>query len=339
MSGALTKFTLINIPDLAPADQYFVNLERHSNSPWVRFNGLPANALERRVTRPRLSRWRGALQAVIAAKRLPNPVIVSHMPRMTAAVSRLAGMFDVRVPHIGFSFNFTDLPVGRDLRRLRSQIARVDRLIVYSRYEAGIYAEYFDIPLDRFRVFRWTQDPPSVAQTGHRPFKGRYLCAIGGEGRDYRTLVHAARASGLPLAIIARRHSLFGLDLPDNVRSFSELPLEVTWEIASNSVGVVVPLFDLNTRCGVLTIVSAAQLGLPAVTNRTHTLAEYLDGHVAGPVFVPGDIDDCARAMHTVFDNTLTYREEARGYVDGNRAFFDRAIWARRLDGVLDEFA
>ncbi len=339
MSGAQTKFTLINIPELGPANAYFVELDRYSKSPWVRLSGMPANVLERRVTRPHLSRYRGALQAMIAAKRVPDPIIISHLPVMTAAVSRLAGMFRVRAPHIGFSFNFTNLPVGSDFQRLAPHIARVDRLIVYSHYEARIYAEYFDIPLDRFRVVRWTQDPPFVAETGQRPFKGPYLCAIGAEGRDYGTLLNAARASGLPLAIIARPHSLVGLDLPENVRSFSNLPFEVTWEIASTSVGVIVPLFDLTTRCGVLTIVSAAQLGLPAVTNRTHTLAEYLDGHVAGPVYVPGEVDDCARAMRDVFDNALSYRQEARSYVDGNRAFFDRAIWGRLLDSVLDEFA
>jgi hypothetical protein len=245
----------------------------------------------------------------------------------------------VKAPHIGFSFNFTDLPVGGDLQRLRPHIMRVNRLVVYSDYEARIYAEHFAMPLDRFRVVRWTQDPPPVARTGPRPFGGPYLCAVGGEGRDYRTLVEAARASGLPLAIIARPQSLAGLDLPDNVRSFSNLPLDVTWEMASNSAGVVVPLFDLTTRCGVLTIVSAAQLGLPTVTARTHTLAEYLDGHVAGLNYAPGDVEDCACAMRTLFDNAARYREKARSYVDGNRAFFDRAIWGQHLDSILDEFA
>jgi len=340
MSRAHQKFNLIDIPDISPAGQRFVELNRYRDSPWIRLSGLPANALERRLMRPRLARWRGAWQAVRVAKRVANPVIVSHMPRMTAAVSRLASMFGVVAPHIAFSFTFTDLPEGADLRRLRADIARVDRLVVFSDYEARVYAEYFDLPRDRFRSVRWTQDPHEVKEaTVARPFEGPYLCAIGGEGRDYRTLVDAARATSLPLVLIGRPHNLVDLRLPDNVRGFANLPWDVTWEIAANSVGVVVPLLDLATRCGLVTVTTAALLGLPVVTSRAHVLAEYLDGHVAGPVFSPGNVDECALALRDLFSDAARYRAQARGYVEDNRAFFDRALWGQQLDSILDEFA
>jgi hypothetical protein len=123
------------------------------------------------------------------------------------------------------------------------------------------------------------------------------------------------------------------------VRSFSDLPFEAVWEMASNGVGTIVPLFDQTTRCGVLTIVSAAQLGLPVVTNRTNTLAEYLDGHVAGVTYAPGDVCDCARAMRALFDDAARYRNEARRFVDTNRDYFSREVWGQHLDNILDEFA
>ncbi len=121
--------------------------------------------------------------------------MISHLPLMSAAVS--AGHGDAlrrRTPHLAFAFNFTTLPEGTRLRYMRQALARVDQFTIFSQHERGLYSNLFGIEPERFVPVMWTQDAPPVQTepglTGDQP----YLCAIGGEGRDFALLMERAAA-------------------------------------------------------------------------------------------------------------------------------------------------
>ena len=122
----MKPITIVNVPDVSTAE-VFVDLPAVDGRPlaWVQHSGLPANALERAVRRPRLSRYRAAWRAAGDARRAD--LVISHLPRMTAALERMLERRAVRQPHLAFSFNFTDLPAGRDLARLSRALAGVER--------------------------------------------------------------------------------------------------------------------------------------------------------------------------------------------------------------------
>jgi len=332
------NLTLINIPELSSANDKFVELANYREAQWVRLSGVPRNMLERVIKRPKLSRYRGAFEAAMAARHADRPVIISHMPRMSASVNRICRLVSPQAKHIAFSFNFTDLPAASDRDYLVNSFRGIDRFIVYSEYEREVYAKYFGIPIERIRRVFWTQDAPPVELTQRRVFDQPYLCAIGGEGRDFHCLVEAARISRLPIAIVARPHSLLGLKLPDNVKVFSNLPLAETWGIAANSQGVVVPLLQPTTCCGQITIVSTMMLGLPLIASACHALDEYLGGDSVALTYRFGDPQDLANTMGQLLSGADEYGSRARMLVPLNRARYARQKWTECIESCLDEF-
>ena len=147
---------ITSISDVTLPGSYFVR--GPSGAIWRDFSGLPANMIERLVQRPRLSRYRAAWTGVATAGKSP---IISHLPRMTAAVSRAQSLQRNHSAHMAFSFNFTDMPVGADFDRLRRAFARVDQFCVFSQYEKQFYPLYFKLPEDRFiRCLLYTSPSP-----------------------------------------------------------------------------------------------------------------------------------------------------------------------------------
>src|SRR5579884_3987444 len=140
---------IVNVAEL-PRGVHFVNLPNGVEQ--LDISALPANALERLVQKPKIARYRAALGAALAAKGMP---IISHLPRMTAAVCTAQAMTRRDAPHLAFSFNFTDLPEGLARRYMASAFQRVEEFFVYSEYEREAYPQYFSQPKERFKSLLW----------------------------------------------------------------------------------------------------------------------------------------------------------------------------------------
>ena len=203
--------------------------------------------------------------------------IISHLPRMTAAVSTFELLMRTRAPHLAFSFNFTELPEGVARSYLARAFRSVDEFFVFSEYERGLYSDHFSLPRDRLTRLIWTQDVPLAADEPS-PFEiNSYVSAIGGEGRDYVTLIAAAeRLPHIEFVIVARPYNRIP-SLPINVRLLQNVPLASTWRIAAESACLVVPLRDRTTCCGHITIVSGELLGLPVISTASEATREYTE--------------------------------------------------------------
>ena len=163
-----------NISELSPVDELFV--QGPSTSRWRNHSGLPRNKIENAIWKPRLSRLRAAWQGVGGAGASP---IISHLPRMTAAVACMQMLRSNCSRHLAFSFNFTDLPEGVERHLLAKAFARVDRFCVFSRHEADLYPAVFGLDPSRFTSVIWTQGCPQIAMEPG-PFQpGTYIVAVG----------------------------------------------------------------------------------------------------------------------------------------------------------------
>lgn len=329
--------TAINVPDISPADDAFTRLPTRHPLNWVRLSGLPSNVLERHVRGVRVSRYRAAAQAVLAAGK--DCFVISHLPLMTAAVAHLLRVRGRRVPHLGFAFNFTKLPGGRRHAYLRNALSRVDQLTVFSSYEKTLYAEHFDIDPSRFVPVIWTQGAPPVQAEPGIDLKTPYLCAIGGEGRDFALLIETAKRlePGITMVIIARPHSLAGLSIPDNVTVLANIPLARTWRIAQDSMGVLVPLLDRDTCCGHITVVSAKLLGLPLVTTWAHATWEYVRHRPASLVCEPGDAKAFISLANQLVAETDVLRLAAQSAVAAEQEIHDPRHWAEHMDLFIEK--
>lgn len=332
----LRPLRIINVPDASEAEA-FVDLT-HVNGraiEWIGHSGLPSSPLSRLVRRPRLSRYSAAWRAVRDAQQAD--IIVSHLPRMTAAIEHLMGAHKHRRPHLAFSFNFTDLPVNFSLARMTHAFANVERFCVYSRYEANIYPELFNLPPSRFFRVLWAQSAPVTNHSAVIP-GSPFVIAIGGEGRDYASILAAARARpDVTWLVIARPSAEFAF-APGNLHVRFNLPAPLTWGLAERAAAVVVPLRTAETCCGHITIASAQLLGLPVVTTRSQATREYVDSMPGTTIVEPGDVDGLASAAA----NALRNREGAQMLAARTRreaaARYDRSKWTDLVKAFIRDY-
>ncbi|HUG23773.1 glycosyltransferase family 4 protein [Piscinibacter sp.] len=302
-----TQVTLTHSVFMRPK---ILNCSQNTNPAWRWLEGKvaadfeyvdmqPRNWLEARLRKPYLARYRAAAEA--ARKSRSADLLVTHSPAMTTwteAFRRAPG-----VPHLAFSFNFTKLPTGAMLKLMRSVLPRVDRFVVFSTMERRLYAETFGIDPNRIDVVYWGVRPPEV---GDNPpiVEGDYLCAVGGEGRDYRLLVDALRRlPHIPAVVVARPHNLAGLDVPGNVTVRTNIPRSEVHGIISRSRFMVLPLLHTKVPCGHVTIVSAMYLSKAIITSASDGITDYVFEGKTGLMVPPGDVTALAERIRELWED------------------------------------
>lgn len=331
----MKNYIVVDVADIVSVDSDFINLSEVDKVPvyWNRFSGLPENVVERFVTRPRISRYRAAYHAALASRRAD--ALISHLPRMTAAVSEFGHLAGKRIPHLAFSFNFTSLPGKVQRARMKEAFSRVDQFCVYTKFEATLYTEAFGLDPARFKPVSWTQRKPLVA-TGTIPqFATPYVAAIGGEARDFETLIATAlRLPAIHFVVIARPTATLA-NPPANVTILFNLPGPVCWQIASGADAVLVPLIGPETCCGHVTLVSARLLALPIITTASKGTQEYTDGFTGTSVVPHADPDAFAGAILALRQDPSTTK--IRALADQQRAelLYSRDIWCDYVTNFL----
>lgn len=256
--------------------------------------GLPGGVRMRRI--------QACLHAVRTAQRSESPILISHLPNMAALTNLARKIFAQRVPQIAFAFNFTDLPSGIRRAAYTRALRGIDEMVVFSSHEQSLYAEHLGIPSDRIRFLKWAMDAPKPGPRSPEVPDGPYVCAIGGEARDYALLAHAMRA--LPrhhAVIVARPYSVTGIDFPDNVQVHLNLPPETTWRLAVDSLGMVLPLRSRETMCGHITFVAAQLLGIPMVVTDTLGLQDYIAPETVFRTVPAKDLEALSSAIQDLY--------------------------------------
>jgi glycosyltransferase involved in cell wall biosynthesis len=253
---------------------------------------------------------------------------VGHLPLMTAATGLFRRHRCPQVPLIGFSFNFTTLPKGVQHRYLIRALRDVDECVVYSRHEQEIYPALFDLDPARVRFLPWAMEPPVPGDLNPAGTERPYLCSIGGEGRDYALLARVMRdLPSLRMVVIARPYSIAGIDFPDNVQVFTNLPLEQTWRVARDSGGLVIPLVSPETACGHITLVGAQLSGIPLVITRSRGVADYVEEGATARLVEAGAADDLRTAIAELVEDPATAQARAAAARARARAQNGLATW------------
>ena len=269
---------------------------------WQFYGSRPRNWLDRTITRPALASWRACSESIRAAGRQRADLVISHDARITARVAVAARLQRVQIPHVAWGFNFTTLPRGAHRSLMASAFDRVDRFITYSTMERSLYAEYFDIDLNRIDVVLWgvghpTVDPPDV------PLEpGDYICALGGNARDYRTLFAAMeRVPEIPLVAVLRPENIAGLKVPPNVRLHSNVSHGKANNILAFSKFMVLPLAGSDVPCGHVTLVAAMYLKKAVIITNSLGVADYVADGVNSLLVPVADPDVLAQRIRELW--------------------------------------
>jgi glycosyltransferase involved in cell wall biosynthesis len=280
----------------------------HFSEKDVRFEFIdccPRNWIERQFTSLNLARLRGSLEAVLSAKRKNGAILVSHGPTLAAWCGIFARLIFLRSALIAHSFNFVELPNSLKTKIFSIGLSRVHRFVVFSKIEITVYARKFHIPESRFSFVHWGVRRPATGGASSRPIG--YVSAIGGNARDYGTLIEAARLlPDIPFVLVVRPSSLEGMVVPANVTVHINLSLEATMNVLFESCFMVLPLNSSEVPCGHVTIVAAMHLGRTMIVTASTGIADYVkDGENALTVPVASTSDLVQAIARLWLDDSL----------------------------------
>jgi hypothetical protein len=243
---------------------------------WVFLDDRSVYFWESTIRKPNLAMMRMCLQAVVKAKRRKAGLLITHGERVSLWCGLFCRLIRVRIPLVCYSFNFADLPTGIRRRMMTYAFRQLDELTVHSSIERDLYSEYFGIPKDRIRLRLWSVAKARIVPE-HPLFEGAYVSSIGGNGRDYRTLIEASLLTpDIPIVLVARPENLAGIAIPPHVKVLLDYPFEKTMNILRHSAFTVVPLAGTAVPCGHVTLVQAMHFERAIVATDSAGIAEYV---------------------------------------------------------------
>jgi glycosyltransferase involved in cell wall biosynthesis len=225
-------------------------------------------------------------------------------------VQRFLRLFSFHGPHLAFTFNHPRLPVGLKRAYYRWGFRGIDRFVVFSTMERKLYHEYFNIPLERLEFIHWGVAPPRVDSVNQPYIDGDYICAVGGNARDYKTLVESVkRLPEVSVVMVVRPNSLAGIDIPPNISVMTEIPWGKAMNIIAYSQFMVLPLDGSDVPCGHMTIVSAMHLGKAIAITRSTGIADYVREGENALIFSAGSVDEMTEVLRRMwYDRELCGR-------------------------------
>ena len=278
-------------------------IENKREYEWKFYNSAPKNIFEKYIKKPNLARLRACFSAGRDYKKGKIEILVSHLPIYTAWSEYFSGKKKDNRFHLAFSFNFTNMPNEKQAKFMRKQFKKVDRFTVFSNYEKNFYSKYFEIPIEKIDMIHWGVAKPEIVEM-ERVIKGDYVCAIGGEGRDYKTLALAAeKLPNIKFVIVAREKNLEGINFSENVEVYTNLPLDKTMNILKNSLFAIVPLVTRTTPCGHVTIVSAMHLGKAQIVTYSEGVTDYIKDRETGIFTEDKNSEDMIKKIDELYNN------------------------------------
>ncbi len=276
---------------------------------WHFFYHKPRGILEKYIRQPNLTMIRTCREAVLAVKEKQADLLFTHDPRVSFWCAFFAKQLDVKTEHIAYSFNFPELPRSIKRRFMTSAFTNINKFIVYSNFEKQLYHDYFGIPLDRIDVRLWSVGIPKFEP--QEPLEiGDYICAIGGNARDYSTLMEAMeKLPDIKLVLIARPHNLKNLKIPSNVKVFINIPKPQAMNILKYSCFMVLPLRDSQVPCGHVTLVAAMHLGKGFIITNSIGVSDYVVNDYNAIACEASAPDDLVEAIQALWDAPDRYQQ------------------------------
>lgn len=251
-----------------------------------------------------MRRVAAAIRAARSSRKDLPACVVTHDPRVSYSTAISLRSLGYRGRILAFSFNYSSLPAGMKLRMHRWGFRLVDDFVVYSRMERELYHKHLQIPLERLHFIYWGVNAPAP-EPADRPLEGgEYICALGGNSRDYGCLLKSMHVlPHIRLVLVARPRNLVGLKIPENVTVRQDIPLGQAMNILKFSRFMVLPLKHSQVPCGHVTLVSAMHLAKAFVITGSEGVADYaMDGQNA--VLVPaGDSGAMAEAISNLWND------------------------------------
>ena len=294
---------VINLSDLSTSWNWLRDEFKHTDDEWHHFSSLSVTIPSFFPKKDTISRVIAATKAVNLARK-SSSVLVSHGPRPALYSGSLAKIVCPDIPHLVYSFNLTDLPNGKQHSLMTRAFQQPTKFVTYSTVERKLYANYFDIPIEKIDMMHWAVHAPKVDLTEIPLVNGRYICALGSQGRDYVTLIAAMKKlPNIKLVLVVNSDSILGLNIPNNVKIYTNIPLSQAHNILANSEFMALPLKDSKVPCGHVTIVSSMFFHKSIVITNSLGVQDYIIDDKTGLFCEPKNADDLSEKIQSLWDD------------------------------------
>lgn len=289
--------------------------------------------------RPSLTAQFASIPPMIAQKIRPLLnllVIITHIRKYDAVITAdiktaqlfalLRRAFFIRKPkHI-----VLELMLDEEARTTKWKMKRmiqrflfssVDVIFVSASQEVEAYAKRFNLPKSLFKFIHFHTN--IIKPKMFRSPNG-YVLSAGRTGRDFHTLVEAATALPMRFVIISDQQSAKGINLPDNVSLFVDIPREEYLQFVMDCSFVVVSLQNLVKSTGQVVILEAMAYGKPVVATDTVGTRDYIQSGVNGILVPPNNPVSLKKAIRQlVTDRSLQEKlsQNALNFVKENCTF------------------
>ncbi len=306
---------VINVSDFSPEWCWLKEELKPHDLHSTAYSSLSINSPNRLPKRDSFNRASIALKAIRDAKKEAS-ILVSHAPRPTYYCANIAKKLAPEIPHLAYSFNFTDLPTGFQRKSMAKAFKQPTRFVTFSTDERQLYADYFDLPIELIDMQYWSINPPAVDFESTPVETGDYICALGSQARDYETLVEAMKKlKHIKLVIVATEENMKGLDVPENVTVYSGIPFEKAMNILTHSKFMVLPLRDSVVPCGHGSIVSAMFHRKAIIITDSSGVYDYIKNDETGLFYEARNSDDlAAKITHLMEDSVKLKRLTEASY-------------------------
>ncbi len=219
----------------------------------------------------------------------------------------------------------------------RRMYRTVDRIVVFSTNQIEPLARMLDVDEHVVVYVPFGIDSDWFAPRYVGADDGFVLVVGRDHGRDWPTVLAAARSTGLPMKIACRPSDIAGIPVPGNVELLGYLDIESYRSLLHRARVSVVATFDVPYPSGQTVALESMAAAKATVVTRTQSLIDYLDDGVNALTVPVGDADALASAITETFeDAALRDRLGSGGRAAVEKSFNARAMWAG-VAAVLDE--
>lgn len=190
----------------------------------------------------------------------------------------------------------------------RFALKSVDRLVVFSKWEASHLHEQLGIPKEKV-VFSlhgyYDVDKACTSDTAESADSPRddFIFSPGRSYRDYATLARAVE--GLPVRVVinARPFNIRGISFPSNVVINDLVPTREFYDLLKQARFVVVPLMSIQHSGGDSVILQAMAARKAVIATRSPSSETYIDDGITGLLVPPGDAGKLREAINFLLDH------------------------------------
>jgi glycosyltransferase involved in cell wall biosynthesis len=229
--------------------------------------------------------------------------IITAFPQLALVVALLKKLTRrSNLPLIAWCFN-----LARPYDGIKGVVASfclssVDVFVVHSREEIKIYSKWLNLPESKFVFVHLSAEKPK-GLTWEESEAHPYIVSLGTANRDYALLVAAVKKLGYKTIIVAGKYATDKLVAPDCVSFMSNLTLEECHEMAVHARINIIPISDVTSPSGQVTVIESMMMGIPLVATECAGTSDYIENHTDGLLVKPSCVDSMVNAIEYLWKN------------------------------------